>query len=260
MRDEPSSKIFRFRFAKTHMDNLKDNYYREFFGARRETVLKLEKLYGKEQYDDKKKKEQREKMYLQEFARIGKYFDIDKGGKVLDIGCGQGNFLSLFGSKWQKYGIEISDFGREQTRKRNIIVDFELKDNFFDLIIFRGTIQHIPDPIYRIGECYYWLKSDGGLVFLATPNINSIYYKLFNTLPMLVENLNFFLPSDITLKQILLNFGFRVKGIEYPYRDTPYASVGKDMVNFLLKLLRIRKNIQFPFYKNMMECYAEKII
>lgn len=242
-----------------NLENLRDdNYCRKFFGARKETVLKLGKLYSKEQYDDKKKEARRNSMYLQELARLGKHFNLEKGGRVLDIGCGRGNFLSLFGAKWQKYGIEISDFGRQECKKRNIIVDFELKDNFFDLIIFRGTIQHIPDPIYRIGECYYWLKKGGGVVFLVTPNINSLYYKLFNTLPLLVPPQNFFLPSDITLKQILSNFGFNVLGVEYPYFGTPYASPLKDGLNFLLKLLGFRKNIQVPFYKNIMEVYARK--
>src|SRR3989344_4365619 len=105
-------------------------------------------------------------MYTQEFGRIGKYFDLKKSGNVLDIGCAKGDFLSLFGDNWNKYGIEICDAAREEARKRNINVDFELKDGFFDLIIFRGTIQHIPDPIYRIGECYHWLKKGGGVVFL----------------------------------------------------------------------------------------------
>lgn len=237
-----------------------DAFFREFFGARKKTILRFKELYKEEQFADEEKNKQREKMYLQEFNRLKKYFDIDKGGNVLDIDCGTGDFLSLLGVKWKKYGIEVSDFAREIAKKKNIILDFELKDGFFDLIIFRGTIQHIPDPIYRIGECYHWLKGKGGLVFLATPNINSVYYKLFNTLPMLNDCRNFFLPSDKTLKQILNNFGFRVKGIEYPYRDTPYASFAKDIFSFLLKFLRIRKNIQFPFYKNLMECYAEKTL
>jgi len=246
----------------THVFKKKDGdlFFNKFFGARKQTILRLKKLYDKKYFENKELREKREKMYLQEFARIKKYFDIDKGGNVLDIGCGTGDFLSLFSKKWKKYGIEISDSAREIARKKGVIVDFELKNRFFDLIIFRGTIQHIPDPIHRIGECYYWLKDYGGLIFLATPNINSIYYKLFNTLPMLDERYNFFLPSDKILKQILNNFGFRLKKIEYPYRNTPYACFIKDLFNFLLKFFGIRKNIKFPFYKNTMECYAEKTL
>lgn len=237
-----------------------DAFYKEFFGARKQTILALKKLYEKEYFEDEELAKKRERMYLQEFDRLKKYFNIDKGGSVLDIGCGTGNFLSLFGEKWRKYGIEVSDFAREVARKKGIITDFELKDEFFDLIIFRGTLQHIPDPIYKVGECYYWLKKGGGLAFLATPNTNSIYYKLFNTLPFLDEPFNFLLPSDKMLKQILTNFGFEIKGFEYPYRNTPYAHPAMDIFFFLLKLLKIRKNIKFPFYRNIMECYAQKPI
>jgi len=226
-------------------------------GARRQTILRLKKLYEAEYFEDKELARKRSKMYLQEFTRLKKYLDINKGGNVLDVGCGTGDFLSLFATGWKKYGIEISDFAREIAQKKGIITDFELKDNFFDLIIFRGTIQHIPDPISKIGECYYWLKEGGFLVFLATPNTNSIYYKLFNTLPMLAERYNFLLPSDIMLRQILTNFGFKVKAFEYPYRNTPYARPTRDIFSFFLKLF-IRKDIKFPFYRNMLECYAQK--
>lgn len=219
-------------------------------------MLKLKKLYEKEYFEDKGQARKREKMYLQEFARLKEYFDIDRGGNVLDIGCGTGGFLSLFGAKWEKYCIEVSDFAQGIAREKGITTDFTPKPDFFDLIIFRGTLQHIPDPIYKIGECYYWLKKGGGLAFLATPNTNSIYYKLFNTLPFLDESRNFLLPSDKMLKQILTNFGFEIKGFEYPYRNTPYARPAKDIFFFLLKLLG--KDTKFPFYRNMMECYAQK--
>lgn len=235
-----------------------DKYFKEFLGARGETVQRLKNLYQEDYFEDKKSASQRKIMYQQEFDRINKYFDIKKGGNVLDIGCGEGNFLSLFPSNWEKYGIDISEFAIGVASRKGIITDFALEDNFFDLIIFRGTIQHIPDPISRIERCYYWLKSGGGLIFLVTPNTNSIYYKLFNTLPMLSESRNFLLPSDIMLKQILVNFGFKIKGIEYPYFGTPYASPIKDLIYFVLKLLRIRKNVKFAFYKNIMEVYAEK--
>lgn len=214
-------------------------------------------MYEAEYFEDKELARKREKMYLQEFTQLKKYFDINKGGNVLDVGCGTGGFLSLFVTGWKKYCIEISDFAREISPKKGIITDFELKDNFFDLIIFRGTIQHIPDPISKIGNVITGLKKGGVLVFLVTPNTNSIYYKLFNTLTMLGERYNFLLPSDIMLRQILIKFGFKVKAFEYLYRNTPYARPMRDIFSFFLKLF-IRKDIKFPFYRNIMECYAQK--
>jgi len=75
---------------------------------------------------------------------------------------------------------------------------------------------------------------------------------------MIAKEYNFLLPSDLILEQILVNFGFEVLGFEYPYRGTPYARPARDMGSFVLKLLRIRKNIRFAFPRNILECYARK--
>jgi len=227
------------------------------YGARLETLNRLKKLYSKSYFDNRNLDCERNIMILQEWNRLSKY--IGNKGNVLDIGCGKGEFLSLFPQTWNKFGIDISNFALESAKKKGITTDFELQDNFFNVIIFRGTIQHIPDPIHRIEDCYYRLKKNGLLVFLATPNTNSIYYRLFRNYSMLEESRNFLLPSDIMLKQILNNFGFEVLKFEYPYINTPYANPVRDFLSFVLKLLRINKNIHFPFYRNLMECYARRI-
>jgi SAM-dependent methyltransferase len=232
----------------------------QFYGAREETLRRMEKLYVSQYFGNPEMAQLRKKQMDQEFERLKNYFGfIDEGnGKVLDIGCGTGEFLSHFNEKWTKYGIEISDFARKLAEEKGVITDFELKDNFFDLIIFRGTIQHIPDPIHRIEQCFYWLKEGGGLVFLATPNTNSWVYRLFNDLPMIDKRYNFLLPSDKMLDQILINFGFHVLCFEYPYKGTPYAHPSRDLCRFILRALRIRKKVDFAFYRNMIECYAKK--
>lgn len=235
-----------------------DKFYKDFYGVRRKMFFRLKDLYKDEYFENETAIKKRKEMYQQEFNRLKNIFDLEKGGKVLDVGCGQGDFLMLFNSKWKKYGMEISEFAKRNAEKRGIITKFDIKDDFFDIIIFRGTIQHIPDPIARIGESYYWLKNNGGIVFLATPNTNSPYYKLFNTLPMLDESRNFLLPSDIMLSQILKNFGFKISEIKYPYLNTPYANPVKDIINFILKLLKIKRKAKPAFFKSMMEIYAQK--
>lgn len=231
----------------------------QFFGAREETINRLKNLYDESYFGDVRLNKLREKMYLQEIGRLIKHFDFfKKGERVLDIGCGGGGFLSLFGPNWEKYGMEISDYARKLANDRGVITDFEIKDNFFDLIIFRGTIQHIPDPIHRIEQCFYWLRRGGGIVFLATPNTNSLVFKLFNDLPMINSQRNFLLPSDKMLKQILQNFGFTNIEFEYPYLSSPYANLPKDILSFILRLFGIKRKTDFPFYKNIMECYARK--
>ena len=101
------------------------------------------------------------------------------------------------------------------------------------------------------------LKTNGYMVFLATPNINSIYYRLFRSLPALDPKRNFLLPSDIMVKQILENFKLKVLKVEYPYWSSPYAKPLSDHVKFFLRILGFKQN--FAFWGNMMEYYAQKI-
>ncbi|MFH0875122.1 MAG: class I SAM-dependent methyltransferase [archaeon] len=219
----------------------------------------MKELYEKEYFSMYSNDPKRDRMYILERDRILKY---KKKGKILDIGCGLGLFLKNFDDKkWDKYGVEISEYASGIARKNNIKLNkfekaYDFPDNSFDVIVFRGTIQHLDTPFLVIKKCYDLLKKDGLIVFISTPNANSIYYKLFNTLPMLDPTRNFYIPSDITLRDTLQNFGFEVVEIRYPYLDTPYANPIKDHMYFVLSLIGFKK--KFAFLGNMMECYGRK--
>ena len=219
------------------------------FGTREEQLSKLKKLYSEKYFSDEELNLKRKIMYQQEITEIKKYINYTtKKYRILDVGCGTGDFLSLFDNNFEKFGIEISDYAIKEALKKNIKIGFKHEDNFFDIIVFRGTIQHLPNPIQIIQESYFWLKKNGSLIFLSTPITNSIIYKLF-----------FLLPSDKMFNQILLNFGFSNIIFKYPYFKTPYARPLSDVISFFVYLVKPKKNkISFPFYRNMMECYATK--
>ena len=217
--------------------------------------LDLKSEYEKDYFSKRDSDNRRMLSYQIEYEKILSYV---KGGSVLDIGCGLGEFLELFGKDWNKYGIEISQYASSISERKNIkMIDFDFDFNSMDLIIFRGTIQHLDKPLWSIQKCINMLKPNGYIVFLATPNTNSIYYRLFKSLPALDPKRNFMLPSDVMLKQILENFGLSVIEIRYPYRNTPYSNLLLDHLNFLLKLIGFDRN--FAFWGNMMECYAKKL-
>ena len=94
------------------------------------------------------------------------------------------------------------------------------------------------------------------MAFLSTPNSNSLCYKLFGTLPFLDPRMNFWVPSDTTLRDTLVNFGLRVTEIRYPYLETPYARPFRDHGRFLLRCLGVP--VKFAFWGNLMEVYAVK--
>lgn len=196
----------------------------------------------------------REASYRQEFERMSCYIN---GGSVLEIGCGKGEFLQLFDDSWRTYGIEVSEYAKSIAKQNGVtIVDYDQAPGSFDLIVYRGTFQHLTEPVWSIQQSCRMLKEGGHLVFLATPNTNSLCYRLFSDLPALDPPRNFVLPSDIMLSQILENFGMTVLEIDYPYLGTPYASPVRDHLCFLLRLLGFKS--RFAFWRNMMEIYAQK--
>jgi len=198
-------------------------------------------------------------MYEQEIARIEKF---KSSGRVLDVGCGIGVFLEKFSAqKWDRYGVDVSDVAIKEARARGIKVRefheaYDYPDSFFDVIIFRGSLQLIPAPFSVIRKCIDLLAPGGYLIFLATPNSNSIYYRRFRALPFLTPHLNYLIPSDVMMENALSNFGLETVLIHYPYLGSPYAKPVRDHLYFALSFLGLKK--KFAFWKSSMEIYARK--
>jgi len=199
-------------------------------------------------------------MYREERGRIETL--KPNGGRILDVGCGIGGFLSEFDTQnWDCYGVDVADLAIKEARSRGIKVNdfseaYAYPDQFFDVIVFRGSIQLIPTPFFVIETCIRLLKPGGYLVFLATPNSNSLYYWRFKTLPFLTPHGNFLIPSDIMMKNALQNFGLDVIDIRYPYLGGPYANPLRDHFLYFLSFFGVRR--EFPFWRSSMEIYARK--
>jgi SAM-dependent methyltransferase len=217
----------------------------------------MEELYGDDYFSERNfQDKKRLKSFEQERDFISKYIS---SGTVCDVGCSTGEFLTYINWNGNKYGMEINESAIEtaKTRGFNFEKNILTETDFFDIVIFRGTIQHLEEPFSFINRAFSSLKSGGYIVFLATPNANSRYYKLFNTLPMLDAPRNFYIPSDITLSDILKNSGFKVLEIDKPYLSSPYSSPVKDHLKFIKKSI-FKTDDKFPFWGNMMNLIAVK--
>jgi SAM-dependent methyltransferase len=199
-------------------------------------------------------------MYHDECARIKEL--KPHGGRILDVGCGIGGFLSFFDpSRWDRYGVDVSDLAIREARLKGIKVNdfleaYDYPDYFFDVIVFRGSIQLLPTPFSIIETCIRLLKEGGYMIFLSTPNSNSPYYRRFKTLPFLTPHANFLIPSDIMMQNALQNFGLQVKDIRYPYIDGPYCKPIIDHFLFILSFIGFKR--KFAFWRSSMEIYAVK--
>jgi SAM-dependent methyltransferase len=208
-------------------------------------------------FDRRSAERERSTMRAQEVERVRRHTGLD-GGVVVDIGCGLGELLDLFPSEhWRRYGVEVAESAREVCRSKGVLFELpEETEEWCDLVLLRGSLQHLDGPIGTLFSAYRWLRPGGWIVALATPNAGGPVYRLFQELPALDPPRNFVVFSDTVLRQCLLNVGFREPVFEYPYVGTPYARIIRDHVRFLLRLFGIRT--RFAFWRNMMECYAQK--
>jgi SAM-dependent methyltransferase len=198
----------------------------------------------------------RQVMRLQELDRVREKTGLD-AGTVVDIGCGLGELLELFpADRWQRHGVEVSEYAKNIARQKGISFDLPDGEGWADLVVLRGSLQHLDRPIETLSRAHSWLRPGGWLVALATPNAGGIVYRLFQDLPMLDPPNNFVIFSDRELRQTLRNLGYRNISFVYPYRDTPYAKPSRDVVRFALRFAGLRR--PYSFWRNTMECYAQR--
>jgi len=99
-----------------------------------------------------------------------------KGKKLLDLGCGFGDYVKVYSDKGALVtGIDNSRKEIEYAQKRNIqnskfighdISDkFPFKDSSFDIITSSLVFDHLKDLNYLFKECNRVLKSKGVMVF-----------------------------------------------------------------------------------------------
>ncbi len=141
-----------------------------------------------------------------------------KSGRVLDVGCGNGDFLlSLKRRGWKVHGVEFSAEAAELARSRGIdVVHGELKsaafpDGFFDVVTLWHVAEHLPDPLAEFAEVRRILRDDG-LFVLEVPNSDCLTLRLCGTRwrPLDVpRHLQHFTPA--TLERALTKVGFALR-------------------------------------------------
>lgn len=105
---------------------------------------------------------------------------LSRKGKVLDVGCGNGNISRHLGYLgYEVLGVDISDKSIELARSLNNLpnVQFEVKsaeelkagEARFDAIICSEVLEHLHDPGSLLDELYE-LLNDEGILIVTVPN------------------------------------------------------------------------------------------
>lgn len=147
-----------------------------------ETNEKVKELYA-HYYDAAKfKLRKATEVSLQNYLDSFKRFKQTKN--ILDIGFGEGGLLSVAEKNgWMCYGTELAPQSLEYGEKRGWVVsedalsDNRFVNNSFDVVTMIEIIEHLPEPDSFLKFALDMLRP-GGLLFLTTPNAQSINKRL----------------------------------------------------------------------------------
>ena len=227
--------------------------------------LRFEKEYHHVTFDpDGKKREllKEKKIFLSNNKHILNYLKNSKPGKIIDVGCGLGWYLSTLNNSWQKYGTDISSFALNNASKycktingdiEKILKKKKIKQKF-DYIIFSHVIEHLKNPIFVLKKLKGILKKSGTLL-LETPNFDSAAFRLFkDRFRLLHDPTHISLFTNESMVRALNHNGFKIELIDYPYFNTKYFN----KKNLLKMLDHKKKIISPPFYGSVMFFVCKK--
>lgn len=166
---------------------------------------------------------------LKKLQLISKYY---KTGRILDIGCGTGEFLNTCKSaKWETIGIEPDDDARNMAIKNyglDVRGEAELKnlhDESFHIITMWHVLEHVPNLNERIEELRRLIKPTG-IIIIAVPNCNSLDAKIYKenwAAYDVPRHLYHFTPAD--METLFRKHGLKVFSILPMIFDSFYVSM-----------------------------------
>lgn len=153
-------------------------------------------------------------------------------GKILDVGCFCGVFLSVAAQDgWDCYGIEPlvmpaifarGHFGLQVTT--DTLRPNTYPHRFFDAVTAFQVFEHLIHPREEIQKIRGILKP-GGLLLIEVPNIDTVMVKLLGARHrhFVRDHVSFF--SAATLSQLLEDMDFQIKEVYYPTRTLSLSHI-----------------------------------
>lgn len=181
---------------------------------------------------------------------IKHYFDNNKVVKVLDVGCGNGEFIKRLPSYYSASGLEIDKNLVKQAVTNKLDVFHGKFNNYkfnskYDCICMWHVIEHIENPRNLFNKIHKLLNKNGIFVF-STPNVNSIGFWLAKDDWFHLDaprHLNLF--SDKTIKICCDKYNFKMIKLKNNWHDFPmdlWVSLRNYNLKFLIYLF-------YPFVK-----------
>jgi SAM-dependent methyltransferase len=167
-----------------------------------------------------------------------------KRGRLLDIGCGRGDYLLAMQRKgYDVYGVDISEhiknFIPDDLKKRvynKNVEECHFPEEFFDIVTMFQSLEHVSNLNETLGEIRKIIKDDG-ILYISVPNNNFFEFLLFGPYYYNLEaprHLYFF--TKMTLTRLLTKYEFGgvrfIRNNLFETVSTP-ASFYHGLINFL---------------------------
>jgi len=178
---------------------------------------------------------------LRYIALLDSFKKLVKGRRILDIGCGEGHFVSTaIKQGWLAIGTELSRGAWEICKRSNLpvynedIYSDKLIPSNFDLITCFEVIEHLADPIKFIKRAEELLKPSG-VLYLTTPNFNSLDRRVIGRSWRVIhpEHLLYFTP--VTIRDLInQQTGFKVISLKT-------VNISAETLGFLWQGRKVKK-------------------
>ncbi len=190
--------------------------------------------------------------------------NIKSAGKVLDVGCYTGDFLSSLPSNYIKYGVEMSKEASTVSVGRGIKIIgndlYHIKTNDkFDLIVAIDVIEHTQNPEEFLKKLSTMLEKNGEIIISTGNTDNWLWKHLKNRFwySKYPEHISFI--GERWLEQFCEKNSFLIT-VKHKFRYSPinFQLRIKSVIELVFSLLRIYPE-NFSNTTNDHFCFAIKV-
>ena len=138
-------------------------------------------------------------------ALLKKFAQRTHGRKLLDIGCGLGQFVhTAVREGWAAHGIDLSEPAVRICKNYNVpascvdLFDEKLHPHSYDVVSMFELIEHISNPTVFLKRALSLVRP-GGILYLTTPNFNALDRRVLGLQwePINGEHLVYFTPQTL---------------------------------------------------------------
>jgi len=147
--------------------------------------------------------------------RLGLIKEFRSSGRLLEVGCARGDFLSVAREVFDVSGVEPNPSLADDAEKiapiyRDVIETLPWHD--FDVVASFHVIEHVDSPKRFVAAMAERIKP-GGLLVLETPDIDSLPFRMMKAKwrQFIPEHYYFF--DQTTMTRLLTDNGFKVERI-----------------------------------------------